>query len=297
MNLVQLKYFIEIARTQSITIAAQNLFVTQPTLSVSLKKLEESLNTKLLVRSDNIYELTKTGRLLYEQGQKILDDVNQLQIDIQQLSISSQKEKIHLGMTTLFSIQFMQEIANYMTTHPHVELVITQDGSRQLQKMLKDKLLDIALVSFPNIESDSIHIEQLTNTTTQGYNVHVVLPDTHPLASEDSLTFQQIKDEYFSSLNENFVIGEMLIKRAKDLAFKPKIVAQYDDLQVLLHSLSRSNSICLLPIEYNKVYQVPNLKWIPLDDKHNYYPIGIALHRDINQTEDILDLIKSIKSN
>lgn len=297
MNLVQLKYFIEIARTQSITIAAQNLFVTQPTLSVSLKKLEESLNTKLLVRSDNIYELTKTGQLLYAQGQNILDDVNQLQLDIQQLSVSSQKEKIHLGMTTLFSIQFMHEIADYMTTHPHVELVITQDGSRQLQKMLKDKLLDIALVSFPNIEPDSIHIEQLTNTTTQGYNVHVVLPDTHPLADEESLTFQQIKNEYFSSLTENFVIGKMLIERAKDLAFKPKIVAQYDDLQVLLHSLSKSNSICLLPVEYNKIYQMPNLKWIPLDDKHNYYPIGIGLHREINQTEDILDLIKSIKSN
>ena len=68
MNLIQLKYFIEIFDTQSITVAARNLFVTQPTLSLSLKKLEESLNVQLLIRTENTYQLTESGQLLYEEG-------------------------------------------------------------------------------------------------------------------------------------------------------------------------------------------------------------------------------------
>jgi len=138
MYLVQLKYFIEIFETQSITLAAQNLFVTQPTLSLSLKKLEENLNTQLFNRTKNAYELTESGQLLYEEGKLLLKQFHQLQEDVKNLSAYPEKEKLQVGMTTLFSFQFMQQIATFMTQHPEIELVITQGGSRQLQRMLKN---------------------------------------------------------------------------------------------------------------------------------------------------------------
>ncbi|MEY8292066.1 LysR family transcriptional regulator [Carnobacteriaceae bacterium 52-44] len=297
MNLIQLKYFIEIFDTQSITVAARNLFVTQPTLSLSLKKLEESLNVQLLIRTENAYQLTESGQLLYEEGKQLLEQFEQLQQDVQNLSTYPQKEKLQVGMTTLYSFQFMQEIATFMAQHPEIELMITQDGSRQLQRMLKDKILDVALVSLPNFESETVKIEQLTNTTIKGYTVYVVLPENNPLAEEKSLSFLQLKDQHFSTLSDHFVIGDLLYKRANELGFNPHIVALHNDLQVLLYSLSQSNSITLLPIEYNEIYKIPGLKWVPLDDRYNYFPIGIGLHREKKQSKSIVDFINAIKQN
>ncbi|MEK2535743.1 LysR family transcriptional regulator [Tetragenococcus halophilus] len=263
MNIVQLKYFIEIADTKSLTIASQNLFVTQPTLSQSLKKLEDSLNTKLLIRTDNLYQLTESGKLLYDDGKKIIQSMEELKSKMYHLNIETKKEKISLGITTLFSLQFMEQISKFMALYPSVELFIMQDGSRELQKMLKNKLLNVALLSLPNFIPDHIHIEPFKKTTTTGYNVYVVLPDDNPLSNSDQLTFEDLREEKFSSLTENFVIGKMLKDRTKELGYEPNIIAYHNDLQVLLHSLEKSNSITLLPIEYNEIYDTPNLNGFP----------------------------------
>ena len=297
LNFVRLKYFIEIADTKSLTIASQNLFVTQPTLSQSLKKLEESLNTTLLIRTDNLYQLTESGKLLYEDGKKIIQAIDELKSKLYLLNTEANKEKIYLGITTLFSLQFMEQISKFMTLHPHVELVITQDGSLELQKMLKNKLLDVALLSLPNFEQNDIHIEPFRNTTTTGYNVFVVIPEENPLSNKEKLTFEQLKDERFSSLTENFVIGKMLKDRTQELGYDLNIIAFHNDLQVLLHSLVISDSIALLPIEYNKIYDTPGLKWVPLDDVENYFPIGIGVHRDSYISQNILNFIEIMKEN
>jgi len=158
-------------------------------------------------------------------------------------------------------------------------------------------VLDVALVSLPNFESDSIQIEQLKNTTIKGYTIYVVLPENHPLAEAESSSFLDLKDQHFSTLNEHFVIGDLLYKRANELVFTPQIVALHNDLQVLLYSFSQSNSITLLPIEYNDIYKIPGLKWIPLDDLYKYFPIGIGLHKDKKKSEHLKNFIRVIKEN
>ncbi|WP_411849257.1 LysR family transcriptional regulator [Vagococcus salmoninarum] len=64
MNIQQLKYFIQIADSRNVSDAALSLFVTQPTLSLALKKMEGELNTKLFNHSDSPYQLTDTGLVI-----------------------------------------------------------------------------------------------------------------------------------------------------------------------------------------------------------------------------------------
>ena len=296
MNLTQLKYFIEIYETQSITIASNNLFVTQPTLSLSLKKFEETLGTRLFIRSGNEYLLTEHGEIVYNEGKAILQKIDQLNQTLELSKNNCENETIRLGMTTLYSLQFMNEISTYMATHPKVKLSIAQDGSYQLQHMLANNLLDIALVSMPNFQASKINIEPLT-TSTKGYTVYVVLPKTNPLAKRASLTFKDLEGQRFSSLTEDFIIGRMLLERTRELGHEANVVAFHNDLQILLHSLIQSDSICLLPVEYNRIYHFDDLQWIPLDDKYNYYPIGIATPKDRPQSQNITEFIEVLKKN
>ncbi|MDZ7834972.1 MAG: LysR substrate-binding domain-containing protein [Alkalibacterium sp.] len=103
------------------------------------------------------------------------------------------KEVIRLGLTILFAVQYMQQISNFIATHQNVDLVITQNGSRKIQEMLANNELDIGLVSFPNTQSSAIGIEAL-NTSTKGYNVHVVMPESNPLSKKETVRFEDLKE-------------------------------------------------------------------------------------------------------
>lgn len=295
MDIKQLKYFIEIANTKNLSQAARNLFVTQPTLSFTIKKLESELNTKLFHPHEKSFTLTRSGKLLYKKGMHIVEEFDDMVHKIQNMK-SDTKETIRLGLTILFAVQYMQQISNFIATHQNVDLIITQNGSRKIQKMLANDELDIGLVSFPNTQSNSISIEAL-NTSTKGYNVHVVMPENNPLSQKSELKFEDLKDQRFSTLNENFMVGQMLLDRSRHLGFEPNIVMYHDDLQVLLYSLKTLDSICLLPIEYKSIGELNGLKWVPLKDKNDYYSIGVALKKGKSPTKAINDLIDEIKKN
>lgn len=295
MDIKQLKYFIEIANTKNLSQAARNLFVTQPTLSFTIKKLESELNTHLFNPHDKSFNLTRSGKLLYKKGTQIVNDFDDLVHKIQHMKTDI-KETIRLGLTILFAVQYMEQISSFIATHQNVDLIITQNGSRKIQTMLANDELDIGLVSFPNTQSNAISIEAL-NTSTKGYSVHVVMPETNPLADAEELTFIDLKNQRFSTLNENFMLGQMLLERSRHLGFEPDIVMYHDDLQVLLYSLQTLNSICLLPIEYRSIGALDGLKWIPLKDKNDYFSIGIALKKGKAPTKAIEELIAEIKKN
>ncbi|HGL4076453.1 TPA: LysR family transcriptional regulator [Enterococcus faecalis] len=296
MNIQLLKYFIEIVNTRSLSAAARNLFVTQPTLSLALKKMESELGTALFDHSDQPFQLTDTGLYLYEHGQEVVFQFDQLVTDIREMNQKPVKKQLRLGLTTLFAVQFMKEISRFLTTHPHVNLILQQDGSPKLQTMLANKEIDMGLISFPNTLPEIIYIEPL-ETTTKGYHVYVVVPESNPLSQYEKLTFKDLKDQRFSSLSDNFMIGRLLLDRTRSFGYEPNIILHNDDLQVLLYSLQKNNSICLLPIEYYEVGKSQGLKWIPLKDKFDYFPIGIALRRDFSMTEDVRDFIQIIKEN
>lgn len=296
MNIQLLKYFIEIVNTRSLSAAARNLFVTQPTLSLALKKMESELGTALFDHSDQPFQLTDTGVYLYEHGQEVVFQFDQLVTDIREMNQKPVKKQLRLGLTTLFAVQFMKEISRFLTTHPHVNLILQQDGSPKLQTMLANKEIDMGRISFPNTLPEIIHIEPL-ETTTKGYHVYVVVPESNPLSQYEKLTFKDLKDQRFSSLSDNFMIGRLLLDRTRSFGYEPNIILHNDDLQVLLYSLQKNNSICLLPIEYYEVGKSQGLKWIPLKDKFDYFPIGIALRRDFSMTEDVRDFIQIIKEN
>ena len=294
MDMRQLKYFIAVANSKNISRAAKSLFVTQPTLSQSIKKMESELNTLLFTQTDKGMVLTETGRILYNKGLVLTQEFDALISEISTYNLKS-TPKIKVGLTSLFAIQYMKQISTFIATHSSVELVLFQDGSRELQQQLADGVIDIGLISFPKI-NDHIDIEPL-NTTTQGYKVSVVVPNENPLASHQSLEFRDLVGQNFSTLSDHFMIGEMLPRRCRAVGFDPNIVLTHNDWEVLTYSLADLNAICLLPTEFQPMSKVPNLSWIPLEDKNNYFPIGIALRKNFTCTPAMNEFIALIKSN
>lgn len=295
MEIRQLKYFIAIVEAKSYSRAAESLFVTQPTLSLSMQKLEKEFDIKLFNQSQNGLQLTDSGMFLYENGIDIVHDFDYL-VNHMHSQKQHTKESIRIGLTVLSAMQFMKQISQFIANNQNVEVRLIQNGSHKLQKMLADGEIDFGILSFPLVEP-SIELLPLKNTNIEGYNVSVVMPSSNPLSDRDSVSFKDLKNETFISLSTDYMLGNLTEEQSFKFGFNDQIVFIEDDWKVLLHSLENFNAVVLLPSEFKEYDDTPNLSWVPLEDRSNYYPIGIARRKDMIVTDTYHQFIEAIKKN
>lgn len=293
MDFRQLKYFIAVAEAGNMSSAARTLFVTQPTLTVAIQKLEKSLNADLLDRSTNPLTLTAAGRHLFEEGKRILSCVDDLEDQTRNLG-NAARVRIRIGLTVLFSMQFMPQITRFMASHPEVEVSLIQSGSRHLQHYLATGELDCGVVSYPCYEPD-VEITPLTGLYS-AYRAAVVVRADHPLATRISVTYGDLKKEKFSSLSHRYVMGEMLADRCSNYGFTPNVVFVNDSWTVLVSSVQSLNSVCVLPYELREVFRSPEVAWIPLDDRVSHLPIGIGVLKARPHPPGMDELITALRS-
>lgn len=104
MTLNQLKYFCTACRTRSITKASEELFVTQPTISIAIKDLEAEFNIILFARNGNHLELTSAGETFYEKAKDLLKHSTEMQNEF--LKLGNRVPVLKIGIPPMFSTIF-----------------------------------------------------------------------------------------------------------------------------------------------------------------------------------------------
>lgn len=293
MDFRQLKYFVAVADAGSMSGAARTLFVTQPTLTVAIQKLEKSLGVQLLDRSTTPLSLTPAGQLLYDKGSPILERIDEVAHQVRALG-AQDKSRIRVGLTVLFSMQFMPQITRFMASHPDVEVSLVQSGSRAMQREIASGQLDIGVVSFPCYEPD-LEIQPLAGDYGT-YTVAAVMCEDHPLATRHAVTYADLAGQSFSSLSDNYVLGEMLEERCQQAGFSPDVVFTNDSWNVLLTSVLDLDTICLLPMQLADLTAIRGLAWVPLEDRISHLPIGIAMIKGRPRPPALAELIAALRS-
>lgn len=145
MDIRQLRYFVRVIELKSLTKAAEQLRVAQPALGLQIRKLEEELQVRLLVRHSRGVEPTEAGRLLFEGSTEILDKIEAMRLRL--LDLSGQKRgRFTIGMTP--SINFMLATAlirRCSAELPNVSLSIVEELSSVLIEWVESKRVDFAL--------------------------------------------------------------------------------------------------------------------------------------------------------
>ncbi|AME09519.1 MULTISPECIES: LysR family transcriptional regulator [Gemella] len=290
MDIRQLNYFVTVADKKNYSLAAKELYVTQPTLSLAIQKLEKEFETVLFKQSNRQLILTESGRVLYESGKELLKNYNKVVEKMNDFHNSNQTV-LKVGLTVLFAIQYMDEISNFIATQPKVELRLIQHGSKKLQHMVVNDELDIGLLSFPQYEN-SIIMEKIEKKKGS-YKAAVVLPKNHHLSERSSLSIADFKNQKLSSLSKSYVLGNEIYIKCREYGFDPNIVFTDDNWTVLVKSVLTFNSMVLLPAEFEEIGKFSDVKWIPLEEDIEYF-IGVA-HRKDKEISEMAELfIESI---
>ncbi len=149
MEIRVLRYFMEIAREENMTRAAQQLHVSQPSLSKEIKKLEEELGHSLFVRTNKSMQLTDTGMLLRKRAEDILAMVDKTAEEFSQIDNITGGE-IHIGCAESIQIKHLaREIKEFKEQYPNFVFHVFSGDTEPVAERLDRGLLDLAVIVEP----------------------------------------------------------------------------------------------------------------------------------------------------
>ena len=215
-NLSSYRIFYTVANTGNISKAAKELYISQPAISKSIQKLEESVGCKLFSRSSRGVVLTDEGKLLYEHVSEAFETLTMGEEKLKR-SIELGVGHLKIGVSsTLCKYLLLPYLKEFIRQNPHISISISCQSTNDTLKLLEDNKIDIGLIGKPenlkNIHFDFLEeIEDifvaakdyLRNLKARGIQKdHILQSSTLMLLDKNNMTRQYI-DDY---LQENQII-------------------------------------------------------------------------------------------
>lgn len=178
MTITQLYYVLAVAENQNFTKAAEKCFVTQPTLSMQIQKLEDQLDVKIFDRSKKPIELTDVGRKIVTQAKNIVNESYRIQdiVDQQKGFVGGE---FRLGIIpTIMPTLLPMFLKNFIKKHPKVKLKIEELTTEEIIMRIKEGHLDAAIASTPledeNIKERVLYFEPFVSYIPKGHRLHTM---------------------------------------------------------------------------------------------------------------------------
>jgi len=189
MTLTELRYLVAVAHERHFGRAAQICHVSQPTLSVAIKKLEDDLGVVLFERARNDVTPTPVGQQVIEQATQILEQIEQLR-NLAQQGKDQLVGPIRVGaIYTIGPYLFPYLVENLLESAPDMPLLIEENYTARLTERLKQGDLDAAIISLPYEEPGIVTLPLYDESFV------VVLPSSHPLTAQSAISNSDLAKE------------------------------------------------------------------------------------------------------
>lgn len=189
MTLTELKYIVAVAREKHFGRAAEACFVSQPTLSVAVKKIEEELDVKLFERSANEVTVTPLGEEIVRQAQAVLEQAASIK-EIAKRGKDPLSGPLKLGVIYTIGPYLLPDLVRQMITHtPQMPLMLQENFTVKLLEMLRTGEIDCAILAEPFPDAG------LAVAPLYDEPFYAAVPANHPLARNDSISTEELKAE------------------------------------------------------------------------------------------------------
>ena len=230
MKLVQLEYFCAVCRYHSITRAAEELYVTQPTISVAIRELEKELKLRLFHHEKNRISITQEGEAFYRRAEAVLKETRAMVTEFS--SLGEKETPIRIGIPPLISTVFFPAMSDRFQEKTGLTVQLFEYGSVKACRMVQEESLDLALVNM-----DFYNIDQ--------FNAHVLMEDSyvycigrnHRYAEQQEVTFDMLRDEKVILFNTDSVQNETVRSRDDSMGITPDVLAYTSQLYTILNFL------------------------------------------------------------
>lgn len=245
MTLQQLVYFITLAKKLHYTKAAQQLFVSQPSLSRSISDLEKELGAPLFEKDGKNTTLTKYGAAFLPYAKKTISSIEAGKNAISKMLLPS--ETIHMGYIYSLSFSILPQIMEgFLADHGEYQFSFFQGMSTDIADKLKKGELDIALSLDP--EDEAIHAIPIFRQP-----LYLVVPEKHPLTSREQVQLEDLENESFVSIQIGSNLRRKLDDIFKTLRTTPHISFEAEECNAMASFVSAGMGVAIMP-------EIPSLR-------------------------------------
>ena len=231
MELLQLKYFCDAAKSENFSRTAAKFSVPSSNISQSIKRLEGELGTKLFERRANRVTLSEDGRLFYEKAASALEALDEGREII--------KERKSGGSITILAASVrrvvMQTVEKFKRAYPGVEITLSYDALKE--PWLFDAVITGEELSLRGMSKKSILRERMV----------LALNKSHPLAKKETVTVKDIATESFISMSKDSNLSHVGERIFRGYGFSPNVSIRCDDPYYVRKCVEHSLGIAVVP--------------------------------------------------
>ncbi len=300
MNEKELLYVKTVAETKSISKAAKRLFISQPSLSQSIQKIEEDLGAKLFARNIDGMKLTLVGEKYYLTAKEILNIYSDFKTEVSHIN-DLKKGRITFGITGFMATHLLPIlIPEFASRYPNVEIYVTEENSAVIENCLKSGMIDFAIMhTHPSQNNTSVLHKALFKDPFL-----VVTKKNHPISQ-----FKKIKESSPYPLmdvqhlkGERFILLEKdkRIRQISDLIFStchitPNICLTVKNFETARRLSSTGFGMTLIPMQYAKIFEGRyDADYYVIDNPHAYWETCVSIRHNTylsKASEAFIDLI------
>ncbi|CAI6077063.1 LysR family transcriptional regulator [Cohnella sp. JJ-181] len=266
----QMKYFIEVAKREHVTEAADALHVAQSSVSRQLQQLESELGVDLFVREGRRVRLTPTGRLLLARVEQIMHMIGEAEREVQEC-LAPERGTVRVAFPISLAAHVLPTaIYAFRQRYPEAKFQMRQALYRDLTDGVVQGEFNLALIAPLPPEDKKIRSKLLFTE-----QIVALLPIHHPLARESGIKLSALEGDPFVTLPEGTIFREIVLNACREIGMTPNIAFEGDDIDALKGLVSAGLGVALMP-EVTLVDNLPpSTVKIPLVDPNVTRTVGV----------------------
>ena len=272
MNEQQLHYFIKIAEKQNLTLAAQELIISPPALTATLRRLEKELGCQLFDRSGRNIVLNTRGQVLLQYAKAALSALDTAR---EEIALAQQHSNTHLTIGLASPLICHDLLKAFLELHPEIQLTHQVLRINQLMSPTLKQEVDFVIASKDDVTEPGWEGQRIKSNN---FLVLVVYP-SHPFASRSSICLDELSNERFIAIPQEYCFRRFLDNVFEKAGFSPNLILECD-FAMRPTMLSSQHGVLLStdPIKDTGFY--PGAVFIPLTEPRIDHPWYIFKNRN-----------------
>ena len=289
MTLNELRFVVALAKARNFRKSAEVCFVSQPALSLAVKKLEDELGVLLFERNRNDVTMTVIGELVVEQATRAIEEANRVK-EIARQGNNQLVGALKLGVIYSIGPYLLPEIIPYLRqSAPEMPLIVEENLTINLETQLRNGVIDVAIIALPfdipGIKTLPLYEEEFV----------VVVPISHDWAKRDSINPEELADEKILLLNSGHCFSNQVMQACPRLSRNGEIL-QGNSLDTIRNMVASNLGLTVLPASATiERYQNPLIKVVPFTKPAPKRQIALAWRKSYGREKAVEEIAKSIR--
>ena len=290
MTLSELRFVVSVAQEKNFRRAATKSFVSQPALSLAIKKIENELGVIIFERNRMGISLTTVGEKIVNQAQKVLEEVDKIKA-ISIVEKNAQQVDVKLGLIYSIAPYLLPSIIPLLKNiSPDINLEAEEDVTKNLINKLKDGTIDAAIIALP-FDVPGIKIQTLYDEPFK-----VLIPSKHQWKNKQKINAKDLKNEKILLLDNTHCFSMQIREACPGISDKAEVQAG-TSLETIRNMVASNLGISILPQSATvKNYSNDSINILSFENPVPFRRVAIAFRQGSSKRPSLDMIVKSITS-